>query len=110
MKSLVHLDLSENEIGDYGINEILNSCKDYGMIEYLDLSGNCIGKTTLAIEVGETLNHFLSNNRTLEVFKVNWNNLRGATAEKIIDGLVYCYSIKEIHMNNNLLGQSTEDR
>lgn len=77
MKSLTHLDLSENEIGDVGINEILNSCKDYGMIETLDISGNNIGKTSFSSECAETMNHFLSNNRNLEILKLNWNNLRG---------------------------------
>lgn len=64
------------------------------MLELLDISGNNIGKTSYANEVAETLNHFLSNNRNLEIFKINWNNIRGAVAEKIIEGLTYCYGIK----------------
>ena len=80
------------------------------MLELLDISGNNIGKTSYANEVAETLNHFLSNNRNLEIFKINWNNIRGAVAEKIIEGLLYCYGIKQVHMNNNLLGMSYEDK
>jgi len=25
---------------------------------------------------------------------MNWNNIRGSMGEKIIEGLIYCYSIK----------------
>jgi Ran GTPase-activating protein (RanGAP) involved in mRNA processing and transport len=77
MKTLIYLDLSENEIGDVGINEIINSCKDYGQLEYLDLSGNNIGKTSFSLQCAETMYNFVSNNRNLEILKINWNNLRG---------------------------------
>ena len=110
MKSLFSLDLSHNEIGDIGINEILNSCKEYGMLEYLDISGNNIGKTSFSNECAETLNGFLANNRNLEILKINWNNLRGAVGEKIIEGLLHCYSIREVHLNNNLLGVGHEEK
>jgi hypothetical protein len=77
MKTLICLDLSENEIGDVGINEIINSCKDYGQLEYLDLSGNNIGKTSFSLQCADSMYHFLANNRNLEILKINWNNLRG---------------------------------
>lgn len=77
MKSLTSLDLSHNEIGDVGINEILNACKDYGMLEYLDISGNNIGKTSFSYEVSDTMNQFIASNQSLEILKMNWNNLRG---------------------------------
>lgn len=77
MKSLTHLDLSENEIGDVGVNEIINACKDYGLIEYLDLSGNNIGKTSYSNEVAENLYQLIVGNNTLEILKINWNNIRG---------------------------------
>lgn len=53
MKVISHLDLSENEIGDIGISEIIKSLKEFGSIEYLDISGNNIGKTSYGSECGE---------------------------------------------------------
>jgi Ran GTPase-activating protein (RanGAP) involved in mRNA processing and transport len=94
MKELSQLDLAENEIGDAGIKEIINSCKDYASIEYLDLSGNNIGKSSHINETAEAFQEFLTNNRRLEVLKMNWNNIRGNMGERIIEGLIYCYSIK----------------
>lgn len=88
MKSLVQLDLSDNEIGDVGVNEIITACRDYGMIEYLDLSGNNIGKTSFSNEVADNLNSLINTNNTLEILKINWNNLRGQVGEKIIEGLI----------------------
>lgn len=94
MKELTQLDLAENEIGDHGIKEIINSCKDYASLEYLDISGNNIGKSSLMNDNADALHEFLTNNRTLEILKMNWNNIRGSMGEKIIEGLIYCYSIK----------------
>jgi Leucine-rich repeat (LRR) protein len=53
MKCLTHLDLSGNEIGDVGINEILLSLKEDGNLEYFDISGNNIGKTSFSMECSE---------------------------------------------------------
>lgn len=94
MKELTQLDLAENEIGDLGIKEIINSCKDYASLEYLDLSGNNIGKSSFINDNADALHEFLTNNRTLEILKMNWNNIRGSMGEKIIEGLIYCYNIK----------------
>jgi len=110
MKSLTHLDLSNNDIGDTGVLEILKSVKDYSALEYFDLSGNRIGKTSHGIECGEILNEYLHTNRVLEHLKMNWNNLRGIIGEKIIEGLVHCYSIKTVEFNNNLLGIAYEGK
>ena len=110
MKVLSKLVLSDDEIGDMGISEIINSCRSYCSLEYLDISGNNIGKSSAAGELAENINMFLSNNRTIEVLKMNWNSMRAATAEKIIDGLIYCGGIKELHLNNNLLGVSYDDK
>ena len=110
MKELSHLDLSENDIGDVGIKEIINSCREYGTLEYLDISGNNIGKSSYCTETADAINDFLVNNRTLETIKMNWNNIRGNMGEKIIEGLLLCYSIKEVHMNNNLLGVAYDDK
>ena len=41
---------------------------------------------------------------------MNWNSLRGPVAEKIIEGLTACITIKEIHMNNNLIGVSYDNK
>jgi hypothetical protein len=30
--------------------------------------------------------------------------------EKIIDGLINCYSIREVHLKNNLLGVAYDDK
>jgi len=55
--------LSDNEIGDLGIKEIVNSCKDNGSLFYLDFSGNNIGKSSYSHEASEAFNEFLVNNR-----------------------------------------------
>lgn len=55
MKILQKIVLSDDEIGDLGINEIINACKNYCSIEYLDISGNNIGKTPAANELAENL-------------------------------------------------------
>lgn len=49
MKVLIRLDISENEIGDVGISEIIRTLKDFSSIEYLDISGNGIGKTKTSL-------------------------------------------------------------
>lgn len=110
MKELTSLDLAENEIGDLGIKEIVNSCKDYSSLESLDLSGNNIGKSSFINENADALCDFLSNNRRLEVLKMNWNNIRGHMGEKIIEGLIFCRSVKQVHLNNNLLGVAYDDK
>lgn len=56
MKVIAHLDLSENEIGDIGIADIIRTLKEFSSIEYLDISGNGIGKTSYGTECGETIN------------------------------------------------------
>lgn len=96
MKILSHLDLAANEIGDIGITEIAKAAKEFGMLEYLDISGNNIGKTSYSTECAESLNIFLTQNRNLEHFKINWNNLRGIAGEKVIEGLTTCFNIKTV--------------
>lgn len=93
-----------------GINEILVSLKDDGNLEYLDISGNNIGKTSYSSECSESMCQFLSSNRGLEILKLNWNNLRGAMGEKIIEGLTHCPCLREIHLNNNLLGITYDNK
>jgi hypothetical protein len=41
---------------------------------------------------------------------MNWNSLRANVGDKIIDGLCFAYSLREIHLNNNLLGVSYDDK
>ena len=110
MKILQKIVLADDEIGDLGINEIINACKNYCSIEYLDISGNNIGKTPAAAELAENMSQYLNNNRNIEVLKMNWNSLRGNVADKIVDGLVYCYGLRELAVNNNLLGVSYDDK
>jgi Ran GTPase-activating protein (RanGAP) involved in mRNA processing and transport len=110
MKELCHLDLAENEIGDQGIKEIINSCKDYSTLEYLDISGNNIGKSSFINENADAICDFLVNNNRLEILRMNWNNIRGHLGEKIIEGLIYCRAIRQVHMNNNLLGVAYDDK
>lgn len=64
----------------------------------------------MSSEFADVIHDYLSTNRTLDTLKMNWNNLRGAVGEKIIDGLIYCYKIKAVHLNNNLLGVTYEGR
>lgn len=110
MKDLTYLDIADNEVGDLGIKEIIYSLKNYSNIENLDISGNFIGKSAYNNEASEALFDFLSHNETLEILKINWNNIRGHMGEKIIDGLIHSANIKEVHINNNLLGMAYEDK
>ena len=55
MKTLTYLDLAENEIGDLGIIEIAKALKEFAIIEYLDISGNQIGKSSNALDVGDAI-------------------------------------------------------
>jgi Ran GTPase-activating protein (RanGAP) involved in mRNA processing and transport len=110
MKILSKLTLADDEIGDAGVNELINYCRNYCSIEYLDISGNNLGKTPAAHELAENLNVYFQNNRTLETLKMNWNSFRGVVADKIVDGLNYCYGLRELHINNNLLGVSYDDK
>lgn len=64
----------------------------------------------MSAEFGEVIHDYLYSNRTLDTLKMNWNNLRGAVGEKIIDGLIYSYKIKNVHLNNNLLGVAYEGK
>ena len=45
MKTLLSLDIADNDIGDQGISEIVKSAKEFVSLEYLDISGNNIGKS-----------------------------------------------------------------
>lgn len=110
MKILSKLIISDNEVGDHGVNDIIVACKTYCSIDYLDISGNNLGKTAASVELADNMHQFLSNNRTLEVLKMNWNSLRGVVAEKIIEGLLECYGLRELYMNNNLIGVSYDDK
>jgi Ran GTPase-activating protein (RanGAP) involved in mRNA processing and transport len=110
MKILSKLSLPDDEIGDLGINEIINACRNYCSLDQLDISGNNIGKSPGAMELAENLNLYLTNNRTLEILKLNWNSLRAVPAERIVEGLIYCYGLRELHFNNNLIGVSYDDK
>ena len=102
MKSLTTLVLSDAEVGDKGINEVINACRSFCTIEYLDISGNNLGKTPAVNELAESLNIYLTNNRNMEILKMNWNSLRGAPGEKIVEGIRDCPSLRELYINNNL--------
>jgi Ran GTPase-activating protein (RanGAP) involved in mRNA processing and transport len=52
----------------------------------------------------------MANNSYLDIIKMNWNNIRGHVGERIIDGLLQCSSIREVHLNNNLLGVAYDDK
>ena len=110
MKILSKLNLADDDIGDLGVTEILMSARQFCSLEVLDLSGNNLGKSPASHEMGEQMKEYLANNRTLEVLKLNWNSLRGQVAEKIIEGMSECYGIREIYMNNNLVGQHVDDK
>ena len=53
---------------------------------------------------------FLTENRILEEFVINWNNIRGQVGAKIIEGLTQALKIKKISMNNNLLGFAYDNK
>jgi hypothetical protein len=96
MKSLTTLILSDAEIGDQGICEVINACRSFCTIESLDISGNNLGKTPAVNELAENLNIFLTNNRNIEILKMNWNSLRGGPGEKIVEGIRDCPSLREL--------------
>ena len=110
MKSLTSLILSDTEIGDQGTSDVINACRSFCTIEYLDISGNNLGKSPAVNELAETLNIYLTNNRNLETLKINWNSLRGAPGEKIVEAIRDCPSLRELYLNNNLLGVSYEEK
>ena len=110
MKSLTSLILSDTEIGDQGTSDVINACRSFCTIEYLDISGNNLGKSPAVNELAETLNIYLTNNRNLETLKMNWNSLRGAPGEKIVEAIRDCPSLRELYLNNNLLGVSYEEK
>jgi Ran GTPase-activating protein (RanGAP) involved in mRNA processing and transport len=80
------------------------------VVEYLDISGNNIGKTNHINECAQALSAYLASNLHLEHFKISWNNLRGAAGEKVIEGLTQSSGIKTVCMNNNLLGIAYEGK
>lgn len=41
---------------------------------------------------------------------MNWNSLRGAPGEKIVEAIRDCPSLRELYINNNLLGVSYEEK
>lgn len=61
------------------------------------------------MDCAEAIFQFLAENNTLEIFMANWNNLRGVPGEKVIEGLAKCYNLKNISLNNNLLGVAYDD-
>jgi len=90
MKVLSHLDIGFNEIGDVGISEIVRALKEHSSVEYLDVSGNCIGKSGSAMtqmDCADALVSLMTQNGNLEVFKADWNNLRGNIGEKVVEAL-----------------------
>lgn len=110
MKILNKLVLSDNEIGDQGMTDILDACRNYCTLEYLDVSGNNLGKSSAALDMAESMNEYLSTSRSLEVLKINWNSLRAVPAERIIQGILECTGLKQVHFNNNLIGVSYDDK
>ena len=64
----------------------------------------------MSIEFAEVLHDYLYSNRTLDTLKLNWNSLRGAVGEKVIDGLANSYKLKSVYLNNNLLGVAYEGK
>ena len=110
MKILSKLVLADDEIGDAGVSELIYNCRNYCSLEYLDISGNNLGKSSAALEFADNMNAYLTNNQYLEVLKMNWNSLRDEIAEKVIEGLIDALSIKEFHISNNLIGVSYNER
>ena len=84
MKELSQLDLSENEIGDQGVTVLLNALNKHRLVEDLNLSGNSIGKSSSASDCGDAFKGYLTQNRHLEVLRLNWNNIRGQIGAKIV--------------------------
>ena len=41
---------------------------------------------------------------------MNWNSLRGGPGEKIVEAIRDCPSLRELYINNNLLGVSYEEK
>lgn len=95
-KSLTRLDLSHDEIGDFGIGQVINGLDTYNVnLEELDFSGNGIGKdTTSSSHVSKYMPvfiHYLLQCPRLATLKLGYNNLRGSSAG-FIDKLLNCFS------------------
>jgi Ran GTPase-activating protein (RanGAP) involved in mRNA processing and transport len=53
MKILSKLNLSDDDIGDMGVTEIIVAARQYCSLEVLDLSGNNLGKSPASTEMAD---------------------------------------------------------
>lgn len=114
LKSLSRLDLSHDEIGDYGVGQVITGLDTNNVnLDELDLSGNGIGKdTTSSSHVSKYMPvfiHYLLQCPRLMTLKLGFNNLRGSSAG-YVDQLLNCFAemgvLKHLDLQHNVLGQN----
>jgi len=103
MKKLKSIILANCNMGDRGCIEVMTAVEDLS-IDYLDLSGNQIGKSAHFNEFTAKFVKYLEINHTIETVILDDNNLRGLNGEKMLRQLVECSGLKYLSLSKNFLG------
>ena len=109
MKVLTTLDLSHNEIGDCGMEEISSELSvAHFNLEELDISGNHLGKNpTYFSKVSPNLVKTFSHFGRMHTLKMGFNNLRGdqyGNIDRLIISFIEMASLKHLDLQSNILG------
>jgi len=111
MKVLSILDLSHNEIGDLGMEELAeNLSMSPFNLEEMDISGNHIGKNpTYFARVVPCLIKAFSHFGRMHTLKMGFNNLRGdqsGNIDKLLTAFIDMTALKHLDLQSNILGQN----
>lgn len=103
LKSIINLDVSQNNMGDFAFQEIISGVIQVQDFEKLNFSNNCIGQTQ-NLDAMTSFKEYLKNTHKLVELNMSWNNLRGQVAEVLIDGISHNISLTTCNLSYNLLG------
>ena len=96
---LTHLNLSGNEIGEYGAQLLSKALSVNTKLTHLNLSGNQIGKSG-----AQLLSNALSVNTELTHLNLSGNQIGKSGAQFLSDALFYNTTLTHLNLDDNLVG------
>lgn len=94
---LTTLQLTDNNLIQEECNKILNTCAEHcKSLEKLSLDNNEVNI--------DALNNLLAQSPSIETLRLKWNSLRENEFVELSKGLVSCYSLKRLFIEENQIG------
>eukprot|EP00753_Platysulcus_tardus_P003470 PLAT12458.18.p1 GENE.PLAT12458.18~~PLAT12458.18.p1 ORF type:complete len:1521 (+),score=744.58 PLAT12458.18:631-4563(+) len=104
-RTLRHLDLSGNKLGDAGVADVLRICKGNSTLRALDVSRNEVGR---AKETADVLAELLVSNSTLRMLSLAGNGLSSRGAALILVAVAAATGLRALDLSGNSLSVDSE--